>query len=239
MKYKTPPPYLFIIKIRGRTNRSDEDSPIKNADDLLFLPFGTSSEVLDHLSGTGSRIVARRHLCSIPATTMSDIAASAVIVSSKISPGVSIGEGLMYASHRNSKMRQDTKDMFDDEKGTKNTKWKLENYHQIKFDADELCDLDEGNLIGVGGTGKVYRVDSKTSGLVVAVKQIWKGNKLQVMTAEIGILGKTPHRNILKVYACLVKGGSSFFVFEHMVNGNLYEALGRVVKNGLPELDWF
>ncbi|PWA76489.1 L-fucokinase/GDP-L-fucose pyrophosphorylase [Artemisia annua] len=67
--------------------------------DLLFLHFGTSSEVLDHLSGTGSRIVGRRHLCSIPATTMSDIAASAVIVSSKISPGVSIGEdSLVYDS---------------------------------------------------------------------------------------------------------------------------------------------
>nr|GEW93980.1 receptor protein-tyrosine kinase CEPR2 [Tanacetum cinerariifolium] len=134
-------------------------------------------------------------------------------------------------------MRHHTKDMFDDEKGTKNTKWKLENYHQIEFDADELCDLDEGNLIGVGGTGKVYRVDSKKSGLTVAVKQIWKGNKVQVTTAEIGILGKIRHRNILKLYACLVKGGSSFLVFEHMVNGNLYETLGRVVKNGLPELD--
>lgn len=145
----------------------------------------------------------------------------------------------MYLSYRNFKMRHDTKDMFDDEKGTKNPKWKLENYHQIEFDADELCDLDEDNLIGVGGTGKVYRVDSKKSGLTVAVKQIWKGNKVQVMAAEIGILGKIRHRNILKLYACLVKGGSSFLVFEHMVNGNLYEALGRVVKNGLPELDWF
>ncbi|GKB32177.1 bifunctional fucokinase/fucose pyrophosphorylase isoform X2, partial [Tanacetum coccineum] len=88
-----------LVRSLGKQTISDEDSPIKNADDLLFLPFGTSSEVLDHLSGTGSRIVARRHLCSIPATTMSDIAASAVIVSSKISPGVSIGEdSLVYGS---------------------------------------------------------------------------------------------------------------------------------------------
>ncbi|KAL2517349.1 Bifunctional fucokinase/fucose pyrophosphorylase [Abeliophyllum distichum] len=36
--------------------------------DLLFLHFGTSSEVLDHLSGTGSGLVGRRHMCSIPAT---------------------------------------------------------------------------------------------------------------------------------------------------------------------------
>ncbi|KAL3832847.1 hypothetical protein ACJIZ3_007583 [Penstemon smallii] len=67
--------------------------------DLLFLHFGTSSEVLDHLSGTSSGLVGKRHLCSIPATTVSDIAASAIIVSSKIVPGVSIGEeSLVYDS---------------------------------------------------------------------------------------------------------------------------------------------
>nr|XP_043607070.1 receptor protein-tyrosine kinase CEPR2 isoform X2 [Erigeron canadensis] len=144
--------------------------------------------------------------------------------------------GLMYASLR---IKTDTKhDLSNDEKGPK---WKLENFHQIEFDADELCDLDERNLIGVGGTGKVYRVDLKKSGLTVAVKQIWnrkQGNKVQVITTEIGILGKIRHRNILKLYACLVKGGSSFLVFEHMVNGSLYEALARVFKNGQPELDW-
>lgn len=67
--------------------------------DLLFLHFGTSSEVLDHLTGTGSGLVARRHLCSIPATNASDIAASAVVLSSKIAPGVSIGDdSLVYDS---------------------------------------------------------------------------------------------------------------------------------------------
>ncbi|KAE7999331.1 hypothetical protein FH972_003773 [Carpinus fangiana] len=67
--------------------------------DLLFLHFGTSSEVLDHLSGAGPGLVGRRHLCSIPATTVSDIAASAVVLSSKIAPGVSVGEdSLLYDS---------------------------------------------------------------------------------------------------------------------------------------------
>lgn len=69
------------------------------ADDLLFLHFGTSNEVLDHLSETGSRIVARRHLSSIPATTVSDIAASAIILSSEVTSGASIGEdALVYDS---------------------------------------------------------------------------------------------------------------------------------------------
>lgn len=66
---------------------------------MLFLHFGTSSEVLDHLSGVGSELVGRRHLCSIPATTASDITASAIVLSSKIAPGISIGEdSLIYDS---------------------------------------------------------------------------------------------------------------------------------------------
>ncbi|KAL5792198.1 hypothetical protein ACOSP7_000792 [Xanthoceras sorbifolium] len=68
--------------------------------ELSFLHFGTSSEVLDHLSGAVSGLVGRRHLCSIPATTVSDIAASAVVLSSKIVRGVSIGEdSLIYDSN--------------------------------------------------------------------------------------------------------------------------------------------
>ncbi|KAJ0962130.1 hypothetical protein J5N97_029958 [Dioscorea zingiberensis] len=67
--------------------------------DLSFLHFGTSNEVLDHLSGPDLGLVGRRHLCSIPDTTVCDIAASAVILSSKIFPGVSIGEdSLVYDS---------------------------------------------------------------------------------------------------------------------------------------------
>ncbi|KAE8700976.1 Bifunctional fucokinase/fucose pyrophosphorylase [Hibiscus syriacus] len=68
--------------------------------DLLFLHFGTSSEVLDHLNASDSALVGRRHLCSIPATTVSDIAASAVVLSCKIDDGVSIGEdSLIYDSN--------------------------------------------------------------------------------------------------------------------------------------------
>ncbi|PKA46527.1 Bifunctional fucokinase/fucose pyrophosphorylase [Apostasia shenzhenica] len=65
------------------------------ADGLSFLHFGTSNEVLDHLSGSDSGLIGRRHLCSIPETTVCDIAASAVILSSQISAGVSIGEDSM------------------------------------------------------------------------------------------------------------------------------------------------
>ncbi|KAL0360074.1 UNVERIFIED_CONTAM: Receptor protein-tyrosine kinase CEPR2 [Sesamum radiatum] len=144
----------------------------------------------------------------------------------------------------------------DDESGTKNFKqseadkhlgdekgihsnWKLENFQQLEFDVDEICDMDEDNLIGSGSTGKVYRVDLKKGCGTVAVKQLWKGNGVKLMEAEMDILGKIRHRNILKLYACLMKGGSNFLVFEYMANGNLFQALHREIKAGRAELDWY
>ncbi|XP_057974055.1 receptor protein-tyrosine kinase CEPR2 [Malania oleifera] len=117
-------------------------------------------------------------------------------------------------------------------------KLKLQCFHQVELEADEICNLEEDNLIGSGGTGKVYRLDLKKNGPTVAVKQLWKGNRVKVMTAEMEILGKIRHKNILKLYACLVKGGSSFLVLEYMTNGNLFQALHRQIKGSWPELDW-
>uniref|UniRef100_A0A0E0CU43 GHMP kinase N-terminal domain-containing protein n=1 Tax=Oryza meridionalis TaxID=40149 RepID=A0A0E0CU43_9ORYZ len=55
--------------------------------DFSFLHFGTSAEVLDHLAGSYSGLVGRRHMSSIPETTACDIAATAVILSSRIRIG--------------------------------------------------------------------------------------------------------------------------------------------------------
>ncbi|XP_015886326.3 receptor protein-tyrosine kinase CEPR2 [Ziziphus jujuba] len=119
------------------------------------------------------------------------------------------------------------------------SKWKLSSFHQLEFDVEEICDLDEDNLIGSGSTGKVFRLSLKKNGSTVAVKQLWKGDGVKVLAAEMDILGKIRHRNILKLYASLTKGGSSFLVLEYMVNGNLFQALHREIKGGQPELDWY
>lgn len=154
-----------------------------------------------------------------------------------LSLAVVIG-GLLLVSYRSFKHGEPyTDEHMGDNKGI-DPNWKLENFHPMEFDVDELCDLDEGNLIGTGGTGKVYRLDLKKGGGTVAVKQLLNGNTAKVLTAEMGILGKIRHRNILKLYAVLMKGGSNFLVFEHMANGNLFQALHHEIKGGLPELDW-
>ncbi|KAH0658912.1 hypothetical protein KY285_027459 [Solanum tuberosum] len=148
--------------------------------------------------------------------------------------------GLLLVSYLNYKHSHevDHEEKLEEAKGT-NAKWKLESFHPVEFDADEVCDFDEDNLIGSGGTGKVYRLDLKKGCGTVAVKQLWKGIGVKVLTREMEILGKIRHRNIVKLYASLMKEGSNILVFEYMPNGNLFEALHREIKAGKPELDWY
>ncbi|KAG6643683.1 hypothetical protein CIPAW_08G003400 [Carya illinoinensis] len=87
--------------------------------------------------------------------------------------------------------------------------------------------------------GKVYRLDLKKNGSTVAVKQLWKGDGVKILEAEMEILGKVRHRNILKLYASLLNGGSSFLVFEYMENGNLFQALHGKIIGGQREQDWY
>ncbi|XP_028791357.1 receptor protein-tyrosine kinase CEPR2-like [Neltuma alba] len=134
--------------------------------------------------------------------------------------------------------KADLEKNLQDQKET-DSKWKIASFHQVDLDVNEICNLDEDNLIGTGGTGKVYRVDLKKNGSTVAVKQLWKGDSVKILAAEMETLGKIRHRNILKLYASLFKGGSNYLVLEFMPNGNLFQALHRQMKGGKPELDWY
>jgi len=121
--------------------------------------------------------------------------------------------------------------------------WKLESFHPLELDADEICGVGDESLIGSGGTGRVYRLELKGRGGVVAVKRLWKGDAGRVMAAEMAILGKVRHRNILKLHACLSRGELHFIVYEYMPRGNLHQALRREAAKGgggggRPELDW-
>ncbi|RXH92456.1 hypothetical protein DVH24_033352 [Malus domestica] len=152
---------------------------------------------------------------------------------------VAVFAGLLLVSHKNFKLGEAVDRENNLEAGKeKDLKWKLASFHQLEIDADDICDLKEENLIGSGSTGKVYRIDLKKGRGTVAVKQLWKGDGMKLLTAEMDILGKIRHRNILKLYACSANGGSSVLVFEYMANGNLFQALHRDIKSGEPELDW-
>ncbi|KAJ6745648.1 RECEPTOR KINASE-LIKE PROTEIN XA21 [Salix koriyanagi] len=57
--------------------------------------------------------------------------------------------------------------------------WKLTSFQRLNFtEANILASLTENNLIGSGGSGKVYRVAINRAGDYVAVKRIWNNEKM-------------------------------------------------------------
>ncbi|KAK4788745.1 hypothetical protein SAY86_020064 [Trapa natans] len=157
--------------------------------------------------------------------------------------------GLLITSYRNFKLveggihDQEKGDFLRQDKKPDNDmiKWKFTSFHQVEIDAEEICNLEEANLIGSGGTGQVYRLELKKScgNLTVAVKQLKEEAGVKPSLMEVETLGKIRHRNILKLYACLIKGGSGYLVFEYMANGTLFQALHGPLKGKLPKLDWY
>ncbi|KAL6658627.1 hypothetical protein ACP70R_004213 [Stipagrostis hirtigluma subsp. patula] len=164
---------------------------------------------------------------------------SLVLVPVLVAATLLLVAGILLVSYRSFRLEELKK--RDLERGGGCGQWKLESFHPLELDADEICGVGEENLIGSGGTGRVYRLELKGGrGGAVAVKRLWKGNAARVMAAEMAILGKVRHRNILKLHACLSRGELHFIVYEYMARGNLHQALRRDAKGGAgrPELDW-
>ncbi|WOL14269.1 receptor-like protein kinase HSL1 [Canna indica] len=145
--------------------------------------------------------------------------------------------GLVLVSYRSFKLEELIRKNDLEQCNDDNSKWKVESFYPLEIDAEDVLNLNEENLIGSGGTGKVYKLELKNRG-TFAVKQLHKGIETKVLVAEISILGSIRHRNILKLHASLTRGNLNFLVFEYMPNGNLYQALQRGTKSGETELDW-
>ncbi|XP_073019237.1 receptor protein-tyrosine kinase CEPR2-like [Primulina eburnea] len=207
------------------------------AGDIAFL--GNKGLCIDEEKSTGQLINTDLGLCHVKRGHKNFIKSKLVMLCIILFALAIILVGLLLVSYRSFKQNEFDMDNRVDVEKEKRSNWKLESFQQVEFDVDEICSVDEDNLIGTGSSGKVYRLDLKKGFGTVAVKQIWKGNGVKLMAAEMEILGKIRHRNILKLLACLTKEGSNFLVFEYMENGNLFEALHKEIKVGKPELDWF
>ncbi|KAH8482074.1 hypothetical protein H0E87_029517 [Populus deltoides] len=106
------------------------------------------------------------------------------------------------------------------------SEWKFINFHRLNFtQSNILSGLTESNLIGSGGSGKVYRVAANGSS-VVAVKRIWNNRPLEKklekeFLAEVEILSTIRHLNIVKLLCCIVNDNSKLLVYEYLVNHSL------------------
>ncbi|KZV54214.1 hypothetical protein F511_36782 [Dorcoceras hygrometricum] len=124
------------------------------------------------------------------------------------------------------------------------TRWT--SFHKLCFSEFEINDcLKEGNVIGAGASGKVYKVILR-NGETVAVKKLWvRQNKDEMgsaissekseFEAEVETLGQIRHKNIVRLWCCCNAANWKLLVYEYMPNGSLGDLL-HSNKNG--PLDW-
>ncbi|XP_076945339.1 uncharacterized protein LOC143616383 [Bidens hawaiensis] len=129
------------------------------------------------------------------------------------------------------------------ELGKREWPFRLTAFQKVSFNSWDIINcVKECNVIGMGATGIVYKAVIQRSNDVVAVKKLW-GTKTDVelgtsagdLVAEVNVLGKLRHRNIVRLFGFVYNGKEAMIVYEYMTNGSLGEALhGR----GQMLVDW-
>ncbi|RZC29555.1 G-type lectin S-receptor-like serine/threonine-protein kinase At4g27290 isoform X1 [Glycine soja] len=93
------------------------------------------------------------------------------------------------------------------------------------------------NKIGQGGFGPVYKGEL-VDGREIAVKRLStsSGQGINEFTAEVKLIAKLQHRNLVKLLGCCFQGQEKLLIYEYMVNGSLDTFIFDKVKGKL--LDW-
>ncbi|KAK9735622.1 hypothetical protein RND81_04G216400 [Saponaria officinalis] len=123
--------------------------------------------------------------------------------------------------------------------------WRLIAFQRLNFTSAEiLACIKETNVIGMGGNGIVYKAEIQKPHSVIAVKKLWR-SPCDVETgdnllAEVDLLGRLRHRNIVKLLGYLHNENEVIIVYEYMPNGSLGTALHgtkQCPKNNML-VDW-
>lgn len=123
---------------------------------------------------------------------------------------------------------------------TSKSPWKVVTFQRISFNEDDILPhLTEENLIGSGGSCRVYKVKLK-SGETVAVKRLLGGTQKPetetVFKSEIETLGRVRHGNVVKLLMCCSCPDIKILVYEYMPNGSLADMLHE--KGCSASLGW-
>lgn len=131
------------------------------------------------------------------------------------------------------------------------TEWKMMPFQRLKFnETDILPNLTDENLIGNGGSGKVYRVLVNQTGYAVAVKSISNARKSndrleKEFLAEIQTLGTIRHYNIVKLLCYISGSNTKLLLYQYFENRSLDQWLhGKrretqsVGNSSVTNLDW-
>ncbi|XP_072993063.1 leucine-rich repeat receptor protein kinase HPCA1-like [Typha latifolia] len=115
---------------------------------------------------------------------------------------------------------------------------KLKGARWFPFDEVKKCtnNFSEGNEIGSGGFGKVYR-GMLSNGQMVAIKRAQQGSMqggLEFKT-EIELMSRVHHKNLVSLVGFCFEQGEQMLVYEYIPNGTLRENL---IGRGGMQLDW-
>ncbi|KAK1423015.1 hypothetical protein QVD17_18308 [Tagetes erecta] len=124
------------------------------------------------------------------------------------------------------------------------SKWKFIYFQRLNFTKSNILQgLTERNLIGEGGSGKVYRIQVNTTpGKFVAVKKISTKKDLdqrldKEFLAEAKILSMIRHSNIVKLMGCVSCDTSKLLVYEYLENMSLDHWLHRKQASSSRDLN--
>ncbi|KAL1827063.1 hypothetical protein ACET3Z_005475 [Daucus carota] len=128
-------------------------------------------------------------------------------------------------------------------KGDLEWPWRLVAFQRLSFTSPEILTcLKESNVLGMGGSGIVYKAETHRPHSVVAVKKLWRSNDPDVesgddLFAEVNLLGRLRHRNIVRLLGYLHNEKDVMMIYQYMPHGNLGEALhGK--QRGKMLVDW-
>jgi hypothetical protein len=112
-------------------------------------------------------------------------------------------------------------------KSSLDSTWKLTSFQRLSFtESTILTSLSENNVIGSGGSGKVYRIPVNHTEYV-AVKRIWTDKKIiednleKQFDSEVEILSTIRHANIVKLLCCISSNKSKLLVYPYLENRSL------------------
>ncbi|XP_031095947.1 leucine-rich repeat receptor-like protein kinase TDR [Ipomoea triloba] len=122
--------------------------------------------------------------------------------------------------------------------------WKLTAFQRLNFTAEDVleCLSISNKVIGMGSTGTVYKVEMP-GGEIIAVKKLWGIHKDTVrkkrgVLAEVEVLGKIRHRNIVRLLGCCTNNQGTMLLYEYMPNGSLDDLLHGTNKGINVVADW-
>jgi kinase len=179
-------------------------------------------------------------ICHVTMSNSNKLSQKLIVILSSLGFVVLIGIGVVGILLFQAQRKKNTTD-YDE------TAWKMTSFHKVDF-RDQyhiIQGLKEENVIGCGGSGKVYQISlNNDEEQRVAVKRIFVGHKMdnsleKNFNAEVSILGQIRHANIVKLLCCIASTDSKLLVYEYMENSSLDRWLyGKERMNGSQPLDW-